>query len=30
MKLTYGNQTIDLFGKEHFPDGPPEKVVVSL
>tara|TARA_B100000900_G_scaffold379423_1_gene364309 strand:+ start:269 stop:1060 length:792 start_codon:yes stop_codon:yes gene_type:complete len=30
MKLTYGNQTIDLFSKELFPMGPPKKVVVSL
>ena len=30
MKLTYGEQTIDLFGEDIFPDGPPEKVVISL
>ena len=29
MKLTYGNQTIDLFSKELFPETP-KKVVVSL
>ena len=30
MKLTYGNQTIDLFSTEDFPDGPPERIVVNV
>lgn len=30
MKLTYGNQTIDLFGKEDFPDGPPKQIFMGL
>ncbi len=30
MKLTYNNQTIELFGKKHFPDGPPDSVVVGV
>jgi hypothetical protein len=30
MILTYGGQTIDLFGKEDFPDGPPEQIFLGL
>lgn len=29
MKFTYYNQTVDLFAEEFFPDGPPERIVVS-
>lgn len=30
MKLTYGDQTIDLFGEEDFPDGPPKQIFLGL
>ena len=30
MKLTYGGQTIDLFGEEDFPNGPPEQIFLGL
>ena len=30
MKFTYGNQTVDLFDEQNFPEGLPEKAVVSL
>ncbi len=30
MKITYANQTIDLFDKNTFPNGPPNKIIVSL
>lgn len=30
MKLTYSDQTIDLFSKEHFPNGVPKKIIISL
>lgn len=30
MKLTYNNQTIDLFSEEFFPDGPPERILLNL
>lgn len=29
MKFTYYNQTVDLFAKKYFPDGPPEKIVIN-
>ena len=29
MKFTYYDQTMDLFAKEYFPDGPPQKIVIS-
>lgn len=30
MKLTYGNQTIDLFPESDFPDGPPENIIINV
>ena len=30
MKITYSNQTVDLFDEKHFPTGAPNKVVLSL
>lgn len=30
MILTYGNQSIDLFGEEDFPDGPPKQIFVGV
>jgi len=30
MKIFYGNQTIDLFSDQEFPNGPPERVVTCL
>ena len=30
MKLTYNNQTIDLFGREYFPDGPPDRIAIGV
>lgn len=30
MILTYGGQTIDLFGKKHFPNSPPKEILLQL
>ena len=30
MKITYSNQTVDLFDEKHFPTGAPKKIVLSL
>lgn len=30
MKITYENQTIDLFGEKDFPDGPPKQIFLGL
>ena len=30
MKLTYGDQAIDLFSEDDFPDGPPKQILMGL